>query len=89
MRGTVYILQDDTGRFYIGSTNNLKRRIKQHHYRHTQTTTRMKNPTLVFQQEFDNIEKARIIEMRLKKLKRKDYLQNIIKDGYIKIANKI
>jgi len=89
MKGTVYILQDDIGRFYIGSTNNLERRIKQHCYHHTQTTARMKSPTLVFQQEFNSIQKARVIEMRLKKLKRKDYLQKIIEDGYIKIANKI
>jgi len=40
---------------------------------------------LVFSQMFDTLEEARKIELRLKKLKRKDYIEKIVKDGYIKI----
>jgi len=85
MTGFVYILKDKENKLYIGSTDNLKRRIHQHGTGHTQTTKRMKNPTLVFNQEYSSLEQARKIENRLKKLKRKDYIERIIKDGYIKL----
>ena len=88
-KGIVYILQDEVGKFYIGSTTDLNRRLKQHHYHQTRTTARMKKPLLIFQQEFDSIHKARVIELKLKKLKRKDYLQKIIRDGYIRLAQTI
>ena len=46
----------------------------------------MKNPELVFKQEFDSLETARKIERKIKNLKRKDYIEKIINDGYIKIT---
>ncbi len=85
MFGFLYILKDEEGKFYIGSTDNLERRIHQHKIGHTQTTKRMKNPIPVFNQEYPSLEQARKIENKLKKLKRKDYIEKIIKDGYIKI----
>jgi len=39
--------------------------------------------TVVLVQEFENIEIARGIEKRIKKLKRKDYIEKMINDGYI------
>jgi len=85
MKAFVYILKDNDGKFYIGSTNDLKRRLHQHDIGHTQTTRNMNGPKVVFSQEYDNLEQARKIERILKKLKRKDYIQKIIADGYIKM----
>ena len=86
MPAFVYILKDNDGKLYIGNTNDLKRRLHQHDIGHTQTTRNMNKPKVVFSQEYDNLEQARKIERRLKKLKRKDYIQKIITDGYIKMA---
>ena len=85
MPGFVYILKDEKGKLYIGSTDNLDKRMRQHKAGHTQTTRRMKNAVLVFSQKYPTLEQARKIERKLKKLKRKDYIEKIIKDGYIKI----
>ncbi len=85
MPGFIYILKDQNNRFYIGSTDNIKRRLKQHKTGHTQTTRRMDNIKLVFSQEYDSLEQARAIEYRLKTLKRKDYIQKIINDGFIRM----
>ena len=85
MCGYVYILRNNRGEFYIGSTNDLKRRFAQHISGHTQTTARMGLLKLVFSQSFDSLSRARSIENKLKKLKRKDYIEKIIKEGYIKI----
>ena len=84
MTGFVYILRDNN-KLYIGSTDNLKRRLRQHEIGHTQTTKNMNNPVLVFSQNFDSLKEARKIEAKIKKLKRKDYIEKIIKDGYIKM----
>ncbi len=62
--------------------------MRQHELGHTRTTNRMEHPTLVFTQEYETLFKACRIEGRLKKLKRKDYITKIIKDGYIKITPK-
>jgi predicted GIY-YIG superfamily endonuclease len=52
MEGYIYILEDEKGRYYIGSSNDLDRREKQHLTGHTWTTQRNKNPKLVFSQEY-------------------------------------
>ncbi len=85
MIGYVYILRAADDRLYVGSTSNLEYRMRQHIAGHTQTTRNMKKFALVFKQETANLKIARAAERKLKKLKRKDYLEKIIKDGYIKI----
>jgi putative endonuclease len=85
MKGYVYILENVNSRFYIGSTSNIDRRMKQHELGHTQTTRNMKKYVLVLKQEFDTLAIARKVELRLKNLKRKDYIRKIISDGYTKI----
>ncbi len=86
MSAFIYILEDNNGKFYIGSTDNLERRIHQHELGHTQTTRNMAQPKIVFYQEYGDLEKARGVERKLKMLKRKDYIRKIILDGYIKIT---
>jgi len=82
----VYILKNEKGNYYIGSTSDIKRRIKQHQIGYTYSTKRMQNLKLVFSEKFDTLKEARHIEYRLKKLKRHDYIDKIIKDGFIKIS---
>lgn len=86
MNAFVYILKDKNNKFYVGSTDNLERRIKQHKNGHTQTTRRMIEPVLVFSQKYKNLKMARGVESKIKKLKRKDYIEKIIADGFIKIT---
>lgn len=82
----VYILKDKNGKYYIGSTSNLEKRLRQHANGHTQTTRNMVNPELVLKQVVGSILQAREIEARLKKMKRKDYIEKIVSEGYIKIV---
>jgi len=83
MPSYVYILQGSPDRYYIGSTNDLERRIKQHMSGHTHTTRRIGKFKLVFSQEYQNLKDARKIERRLKRMKRKDYIDKIVKKGRI------
>jgi putative endonuclease len=82
----VYILESlADGRFYIGSTLDLATRLKHHFAGGTPTTKRFGGVKLVFKQKYDTLGEARSIERKLKKLKRKDYLRKVIKDGLIKM----
>ena len=81
----VYILHVDNGQYYIGSTVDIDKRLRQHAYGHTATTNRLGVGTLVLRQEYGTLKDARSVECKLKKLKRKDYIEKIVKDGYIKI----
>ncbi len=48
----VYILKRDLGRYYIGSTTDIDRRLKQHGSGHMYSTKRMGRLELVFSQKY-------------------------------------
>jgi putative endonuclease len=81
----VYILKNSNEKYYIGSAVDLKLRMKQHNGGHTHSTARMGELQLASSQEFDTLKEARYIEKRLKKFKRHDYIEKVVKDGYVKI----
>ena len=60
------LLTEDEKKYYIGYTNNLRRRIAEHKKNKTYTTRRMNNPELVYYEAY-NIESA--AKTREKKLK--------------------
>ena len=82
----VYILKTTSGKYYIGSTNDLDARMKHHKGGYTKSTKALGEVELIFKQEYYTLGEARRIERRLKNLKRKDYIENIIRDGYIKMS---
>ena len=84
----VYILKTEVGSYYVGSTGDIDRRLKQHLSGHTQTTKRLGVDSLVFSQEYKTLAEARAVESHIKKLKRRDYVEKIVQDGYIRMTSK-
>ena len=82
----VYILQTISGKYYVGSTVDLPRRIEHHLRGHTPSTMRLRAQKLLLAQEYPTLQGARAVERKIKKLKRKDYIEQMVKDGYIKIV---
>ena len=75
----VYILRNnDTDRYYIGSTNNLDRRLKGHSKGLTRTTRVLKTLSLVHSEKFYNESDARLRERKLKSYKSKKYIKWLI-----------
>ena len=85
MRAFVYILQNEQGTYYIGSTVDISKRLAHHESGFTHSTKRLGKVSLVFSQEYPTLLDARRIEYRLKKLKRKDYIKKIIEEGIIRM----
>jgi len=84
MSNYVYILQSKRNNvYYIGSTNNLERRIKEHNTGQVKYTKNMIPWELKFFKEYDSLTEARKIEYKLKKLKRKDIIKKIIEEQKI------
>ena len=76
MKYYVYILECSDDSLYTGSTNDLKRRIKQHNEsKRGARYTRMRRPTrLIYSEKFQILKEARKRESEIKKWKREKKL---------------
>jgi len=75
----LYILQSQkNGRYYIGSTNNLERRISEHNSGKTRSLKYIRPLNIVFKQEFSEALDAKRMEMKLKKFKNRSIIERII-----------
>lgn len=71
--------------YYVVSSIDPIKRLTEHNLKKVKSTRNKAPWELKFYQKYPNIKLARQIEYKLKKLKRKDYLEKIIRDGYIKL----
>jgi predicted GIY-YIG superfamily endonuclease len=63
----VYILRGSCGRYYIGSTENLERRLSEHQRGKVHSTRRFGQPLeLVASREMPDVQSARTLERQLK-----------------------
>ncbi len=66
----VYILRGESGRHYIGSTDNLDRRLREHAQGGTHTTHRLGGQlALIAAKELPSMAEARALERALKRKK--------------------
>jgi putative endonuclease len=82
--GYLYILRSDkNGRYYVGSTNNISRRLNEHNAGHTKSLKNILPMSLVFSKQYDTLLEARQIELHIKKLKSRKIIEKIIRDNNI------
>ncbi|MDO8482220.1 MAG: GIY-YIG nuclease family protein [bacterium] len=80
----VYILQSEkNGRYYIGSTDNLARRLEEHQRGKTLSLKNLVPVRLVFSKEYATMSDARGIEAKLKRFKSRKIIERIIADADI------
>ncbi|MDO8504090.1 MAG: GIY-YIG nuclease family protein [bacterium] len=80
----VYILQSlVNGRYYIGSTSNLERRLTEHNLGKSKYTSFTRPFVLKFSQKFSSPTEARKVELWLKRQKDAKLTRSIIKEGKI------
>jgi putative endonuclease len=74
----VYILQNPEGRYYIGQTNDVVSRLLRHNQNKV-FWTKNKGPwEVVYTQEFTSRSAAMLEEKRLKSLKSKSAIENLV-----------
>ena len=75
----LYILQSSTtGRYYVGVTSDIARRIEEHN-RGKSLATRGRGPwRIVYTEQYDSTQKANLREYRIKQKKRKSYMEWLI-----------
>ena len=79
MDGYVYILQNQkNNRFYIGSTVSIERRFTEHNSGQVTATKYLIPWELKFFQKYSSIAEARQVEYKLKRLKKREVIENII-----------
>ncbi len=77
----VYVLYNkNQNKFYIGLTNDLKRRMTEHQRNKTYTTYRMQNPKLVYFEACISKWDAQMREKQLKTGFGRGYLRRRLKD---------
>ena len=78
----VYILQSETtGKFYVGSTNDLVRRVAEHHRGHC-LATRGRGPWKIVHEEiFDTLVQARRREYEIKQWKSAKRIATLVTVG--------
>jgi len=75
----VYILHnEESDRYYIGSTNNLERRLKEHLRGKTRSTRILKTDKIVYTEVFQIEKECRAREKKLKSYKSKKYIKWLI-----------
>lgn len=77
---TYVLYSKKSDKFYIGSTNDLKRRLKEHKYGKTHTTIRMKGRRLVYYEACLSKKDAGRRERQLKTGFGRGYLRRRIKN---------
>lgn len=83
----VYILQSEkNGSYYIGSTIDIINRLILHNKGLVKATSRLRPYRLMLKQQVPTTTEAKQVEFRMKRLKRRDYIEKMIRDGYITIA---
>ena len=77
----VYILESQKNyRYYVGSTDNINRRISEHNIGKVFSTKNMRPWKIKVFIECETLTEARSSEYRLKKYKRRDILDKVIQD---------
>ena len=79
MNGYLYIIKSQkNNRYYIGSTNDIERRMHEHSSGQSKSTKNTRPWELVYLKKFDNIQQARREEYRLKKQKSRVIIEKLI-----------
>lgn len=76
----VYVLRDKEGKLYVGRTENLSRRVKEHEGGRVHTTARFDESALIYYECFVSEKDATRREDYLKTTKGKQGLKLILRD---------
>jgi putative endonuclease len=74
---TVYVLKGESGKRYVGITNDLSRRLNEHRSRHSKAGQILGNFTVIHTETFSDYKAARRCEKFLKSGKGRNWLDRL------------
>lgn len=78
-----YILECSDGTYYVGSTNNLERRRRDHDTGQNKYTKARLPVKWVFVKEFSTLKKARKYEYFIKRQRNKEFYRKLIDAAFV------
>jgi putative endonuclease len=79
MKYYIYVLKSElNGRYYIGTTNNIIRRLNEHNSGKSKSTCMYKPWKCIYKEEFSNISESYKRERYLKSLRKRSEIEKII-----------
>ena len=78
---TYILFSRNKNRFYTGSTNNLDRRLKEHNSGQTKSTKNGTPWELAFVKSFNNYSDAHLFEMKIKRMKSRKFIEELVKSN--------
>ena len=78
-----YILECKDGTFYVGSSNDFIRRLKEHNNGQNSYTKSRLPIKLVYKKEFNNISEARRFEYFVKRQRNKKFYLKLINGAFV------
>ncbi|HBT81235.1 TPA: endonuclease [Candidatus Giovannonibacteria bacterium] len=80
----IYILESAVSKeYYVGTTSNLERRIRQHNSGRVRSTRPMRPWHLKYQESYPNISSARTREMQIKSWKKRSAIEKLIRGAFV------
>jgi putative endonuclease len=77
-----YILYSEKlDKYYIGSCTSLERRLYEHNIGHSKFTSLGVPWKIVYSEEFETLPEARQRELKIKKMKSRKYIEELIAKG--------
>ena len=78
----VYILHSQKlDKYYVGACTDLERRLYEHNLGHSKFTSTGTPWTLVYSEEMEDLILAKRRELKIKKMKSRTYIENLIRKG--------
>jgi len=78
---TYIIFSEKLNKYYTGACTDLDRRLYEHNIGHSKFTSNGIPWIIKYSEQFDTLQEAKKWEMKIKKMKSRKYIENIINVG--------
>ena len=83
MAWVYFLYSKKIDKYYVGACRDLDRRLYEHNLGHSKFTSTGTPWELVFKEEWEDLVLAKQREMKIKKMKSRTYIQDLIRKGHL------
>jgi putative endonuclease len=83
MAWVYFLYSKKINKYYVGACTDLDRRLNEHNLGHSKFTSTGKPWELVYKEEWEDLVLAKQREMKIKKMKSRTYIEDLIRKGIL------